>query len=71
MERWLDGSPAMTLGKPIEIMLDTEYSNMAKVIPIMEIRTPKGGMILYDNPSHLNIQCKAIRAFMKQHRNEM
>lgn len=70
LQRWMDGSPATRLGKPIEIQ--TDYHNIpVTIIPIMEIRAPRGKALIYKSkPYNLDIQCRAVRAFMEQHSHD-
>lgn len=70
MERWLDGSPARTLDRPTDVEFG-QYNHITTVIPIMEIKAPKGGALIYKSePCNLDVQCRAIKAFMEEHKDD-
>lgn len=56
-----------TIGKPIILFSKHPYT----VTPIMEIKAPKGYLVLWDKPDNVDEQCKCIRAFMEQHNAEL
>jgi len=56
-----------------EIMVrDLNYVYTYKAQVQMVITSPKGRLIIYssDNPKVQDIQCRAIRSFVKAHKNE-
>lgn len=71
MERWLDGSPATRLDKPATRAFDAIGSEVAIVTPIMEVRAPRGEMIIYkSDPVWDDTKSEAIKAFMEEHKDD-
>lgn len=60
-------------GKETEVIFDTMYKREGTyksiVVPIMVIKAPSGIVSIFDG-SLVDEQCKLVKAFMEQHKND-